>query len=415
MAESLERRIRPPTAHDPVTASIAHPTLDRSDRFNYQRPGDIRFEPRYSLEEAFMHLTKRLRVYELPPDRHLVCNALTGEVSVIGSEVYQQMQALKEGRVEECSTETMRLLEERKLAFKSSEDEDATFRQLMDKAYFQYLQTARTEYCFTVNTHCNFNCVYCFEAEDLRAYASTLSEDQLDAAFRLIDDEHSAQPGRPEPRFTLYGGEPLLAPSKPTVVSLLERIAARGHRTHIITNGHALSRFFDVFDLYHETIESLQMTIDGIETDHDQRRVLRSGAGTFSKITDNIDAFLQRDYRTRCFIRTSFDRASLPHVYALKQFLDERGWSKDRRVSVVPVTIQDHSSCESAEIEGLTGYADLLEAVLPYSTDLGGDHSTSRAFMSSATCGTSLIWRREGKLPPHSPLAQLSVEQPCGY
>src|SRR5262249_39831426 len=104
--------------------------------------------------------------------------------------------------------------------------------------------------------------------------------------------------------------------------------------------------------------------------EHNGRRMLKGGAGTFSTIVANIDAFLSRDYGTRCCIRTSFDKNNLQGVAALKQLLDEHGWSKHPRVSVFPVTIQDHQSCSS--MEGLIGYDDLLEALFPYSTDLGG-------------------------------------------
>ncbi len=317
-----------------------------------------------------MYLTKRLRIYNLSPDKYIVCNALTGEVSVVKRAVYQQMEALRDGRITECSAEVFHALEEKKLAFGSREDENAAFRSLVESSRSQYFQRARTEYCFAVNTHCNFNCAYCFEPEEARRSAATLSEEQLDAAFRLIDETMAAQPKPPAPEFTLYGGEPLLVPSKPTVISLVERVASRGHRANIITNGHTLAQFFDVFDAYHHAIESIQITLDGTEGDHNQRRVLQGGAGTFSKIVAGIDEFLSRDYRTRCSIRTSFDKKNLGGVAALKQLLDEHGWSKHPRVSVFPVTIQDHRSCGS--MKGLIGYDDLLEALLPYSTDSGG-------------------------------------------
>jgi uncharacterized protein len=249
-------------------------------------------------------------------------------------------------------------------------DEDAAFRSLVESALSEYLQRSRTEYCFAVNTHCNFNCVYCFEPEAVRASAATLSEEQIDAAFRVVDEAMAAQPKPPVPAFTLYGGEPLLVPSKPMVISLIQRVAARGYRGKIITNGHMLANFFDVFDAYHHAIESIQITLDGTEQDHNRRRMLKGGAGTFSTIVANIDAFLSRDYGTRCCIRTSFDKNNLQGIAALKQLLDEHGWSTHPRVSVFPVTIQDHQSCGS--MEGLIGYDDLLEALFPYSTDFGG-------------------------------------------
>jgi uncharacterized protein len=316
-----------------------------------------------------MHLTRRSRIYDLSPDKYLVCNALTGEVSLVGSAVYRQIEALKENHSDECSMDILRALKDRKLVFESSEDEDAAFRALIEEAYSQYLQRSHFEYCFAVNTHCNFNCVYCFEPEAVRASAATLSEKQLDAAFRIVDDAEAAQPSRPEPDFTLYGGEPLLRPSKAIVMSLIQRIAARGHRASIISNGYTLASFFDVFDAFHHDIESVQITVDGTEMDHNRRRVLKGGAGTFAKIVANIDAFLSRGYDTRCLIRTSFDEANLHRVSELKRWLDGHGWSQHPRVSVIPVTIQDHKPCGS--MEGLIGYCDLLEGVFPYSTDCG--------------------------------------------
>lgn len=318
----------------------------------------------------FMHLTRRLRIYALSDDRYLVCNALTGEVSAVSGSVYRQMLALRDGRWDECDPALLDALAEKRLAFRSHADEDAAFRALVEQALADYLKRARTEYCFAVNTHCNFNCVYCFEPAAARASVATLSADQIAAAFRFIDDAAAKEPKAPEPEYTLYGGEPLLLPSKPAVISLLEQVAARGHQANIITNGHSLAGFFDVFDTYHHAIGSVQITLDGTECDHNQRRVLKGGMGTFSTIVANIDAFLRRNYPTHVSIRTSFDKNNLHGVAALNRFLEARGWSRHPRVHVFPVTIQDHRSCGS--LDGLIGYDDLLEAVLPYSTDSGG-------------------------------------------
>jgi len=280
------------------------------------------------------------------------------------------MEALREGRTHECSKKVLRALRDRKLAFRSPEDEDDAFRALIDRALDDYLESARTEYCFAVNTHCNFNCVYCFEPEAVRAPTTSLREDQLDAAFRVVDAALATRPEQRAPEFTLYGGEPLLVPSKPIVLSIIRRVAECGFKANIITNGYALKNFFDVLDAHHESIESIQITLDGTGIEHDRRRLLRSGAGTFERIAANIDAFLDRDYRTMCSIRTSFDRKNIQGIAALKHLMDDCGWSGHPRVRVFPVTIQDHRAGNS--VHGLIGYSDLLDAVLPFSTDSGG-------------------------------------------
>jgi sulfatase maturation enzyme AslB (radical SAM superfamily) len=200
-----------------------------------------------------MFLTKRMRIYPLSADKHVICNALTGEISVIRRSVYEQIEAIKAGRAAECDPEVLRALENSKLAFRSRFDEDSEFCSIVERAFSRYLEIARTEYCFAINTLCNFNCVYCYESEAARSHASTLSEEQLDAAFHVLDRALSAEPKPPAPEFTLYGGEPLLAPSKPTVVSLIERVASRGYKVNILTNGYTLNRFFDVFDAHHKS------------------------------------------------------------------------------------------------------------------------------------------------------------------
>ena len=317
-----------------------------------------------------MQLTSRLRIYDLSSEKHLVCNALTGEVSVVRRPMYEQMEALREGCTNEFSPEALRTLDQKKLVFPSRADEDEAFRSLVESSLSRYLGEARTEYCIAVNTHCNFNCVYCFEPEGVRASVSTIGQEQLDAAFGFVDDAVAANPDSAPPEFTLYGGEPLLLRSKPAVISILEHVAARGRRAHIITNGYTLGDFFDVFDAHHGVIDSVQVTLDGVQLHHDQRRVLRGGAGTFSRIVANIDAFLNRNYGTRLSLRTSFDQGNVGGVEGLKQLLDEHGWSENPRVTVYPVTIQDHRACGC--LEALVDYSDLLDAVFPYSTDVGG-------------------------------------------
>lgn len=125
---------------------------------------------------------------------------------------------------------------------------------------------------------------------------------------------------------TWYGGEPLLETDR--LLSLGLKINGLGLNileNEIITNGYLLdAKRLDV--LAKIGVGTIQVTIDGIECEHDKRRPLRNGKGTFKKIIDNLDYLFSGKYSNAfsVAIRVNIDKSNHKMFWNVFDWLNER-------------------------------------------------------------------------------------------
>lgn len=135
---------------------------------------------------------------------------------------------------------------------------------------------------------CNFRCDYCFE-EHLKVSMSRIVQDRL-----LQWTRERLEPARAL-YVTWYGGEPLLPRAFPVVERLsegfLEGCRPRGldYQAHLVTNGFFLDRE-KMLRLRELGVTKVQVTLDGPPEQHDRRRHLVGGRGTFARILENLKA-----------------------------------------------------------------------------------------------------------------------------
>jgi len=197
---------------------------------------------------------------------------------------------------------------------------------------------------------CNLRCAYCFQDHEMHAgrgeFARTLSNEQVDEIFAIIDE--FSQPGaiaralglgsaapmdssspRGKRAVGLFGGEPLSASTREIVERILGMARARGRAVWAITNGLDLAHYADL--LGPEKIEDLQITLDGLATTHDTRRVGPGHRKTFDDIVRNIELALSRDVKVS--LRMNVDQTNIADVEGLNDFVRERGWDHHPRFS----------------------------------------------------------------------------------
>ena len=147
---------------------------------------------------------------------------------------------------------------------------------------------------------CNFNCSYCFEKQHPSIFMSDSIEEKIINFIKRNKDAKALD-------ITWFGGEPLLAFDR--IESLTNKFQSLNlkYKAHIITNGYLLTS--DACSrLDNLAITSVQITIDGLESTHNSRRYLKSGAPTFSKIIDNIDTLKQINPAIEVTVRVNVDR-----------------------------------------------------------------------------------------------------------
>ena len=176
---------------------------------------------------------------------------------------------------------------------------------------------------------CNFRCVYCYETFKLKK--------MLEPARRGVKLFVQRQaPSLKKLTVSWFGGEPL--EGLDVIIDLsrafigLSKEKGFIYDANITTNGYKLTP--DVAEILLElNVRKFQVTLDGPCKEHDRRRKLISGEGTFHKIINNLHALkgLQEDYQV--YIRVNFDRES---VSTIPEFIDSLGdlFANDSRFSV---------------------------------------------------------------------------------
>jgi len=170
--------------------------------------------------------------------------------------------------------------------------------------------------------NCNFKCTYCFENFRTSQYMS----DETEAALIRYLNQQKEKNGLEVISLTWYGGEPLLVPER--LQSLGTKIKETGltiQNSGIITNGYLLDKLH-LEVLKEIDVSTIQITIDGFQQQHDQRRPLKSGKGTFERIIQNIDAFFANGYHRTMFlaIRINVDQTNKKEYASIYHWLKQR-------------------------------------------------------------------------------------------
>ncbi|MEQ9812136.1 MAG: radical SAM protein [Azospirillaceae bacterium] len=166
---------------------------------------------------------------------------------------------------------------------------------------------------------CNCRCVYCYE---------TFARGRMKPLVAAGVERLIARKAADYPLVTVswFGGEPLLA--KDIIFSLSESFIAAcartgaTYRSGITTNAVQLTP--TVFArLLAARVDFFQITLDGDRADHDSRRKLRGGQGTFDRILTNLRGMLDTEATFSIRLRVNFDRPNLAGMNRMFERLSE--------------------------------------------------------------------------------------------
>ncbi|MCL4854925.1 MAG: hypothetical protein KJZ78_26495, partial [Bryobacteraceae bacterium] len=110
-----------------------------------------------------MHVARRIRVFDTGSNRHLLCNALTGEILVLSDAGLRLLEAVARREPAACDSSVIEQWKRKSILFDAPEEEERQFVELCRKSWIEFQRSAPRQYTFVVNTHCNFQCGYCFE------------------------------------------------------------------------------------------------------------------------------------------------------------------------------------------------------------------------------------------------------------
>lgn len=200
------------------------------------------------------------------------------------------------------------------------EDEKKAFKL----AYLDFVEQREedeTQLFFVPNYSCNFACSYCYQ-EGYEPVKQVLNVDIIDSFFNYVKTEFAGK----KKYVTVFGGEPLLPGDNQR--KLITHFITKANEAKLdlafVTNGYTLTEYVDL--LKTASIREIQVTLDGTQDVHDNRRYMHGKLPTFEKIIKGIDACLQANININ--LRMVVDKENIDNLSELAQLAIDKGWTK---------------------------------------------------------------------------------------
>lgn len=183
-------------------------------------------------------------------------------------------------------------------------------------------QESHSKIVYMVMTqNCNLRCKYCNQWNMPRVQ-EILAPPKIDAAINIIkcwiDNGDSVS-------VVLFGGEPLLPATKPSVSYLFDKLRKIDiDSVEVITNGTMIQFFKRILLENKDLINGFQITLDGPREIHNNRRIFPNNQGTFDKIVENINWLLENGFYVTSL--TVVDNENINYLPELARFYKEMEW-----------------------------------------------------------------------------------------
>lgn len=278
-------------------------------------------------------LTKYIVIYKMNENKNVLINTLNSAIDVIDNNTRMKIENMMKGEKEitcENEPELYQQLKSRGYIYEKENEETEIKNRIitMDTIVKNKLKHKGFTICPTMG--CNLRCTYCFESEDLHKDFSIMTEQQVEAICEYILEQKVEQEKK-NPNFDkinpmqikLFGGEPLLKCTKNVVEKILKFSALNNIRVAIITNGTTIPDYIELLEKYKKII-AIQITVDGSEKIHNQRRIKANGMRTFSEICENIELILKLGITIQ--FRINVDKENIYYLNELEEVIRKRGW-----------------------------------------------------------------------------------------
>jgi len=250
-------------------------------------------------------------------ENYFIVNLLTGNADILNPDEAKKIQELNSGGVWVDNHFINDLSEKGYWVDENAES------KLYTKKYLDFLDGRdddEIQLFFVPNYSCNFSCSYCYQDE----YAPTkgaLTNEIIDSFFTYIQKEFAGK----RKYITVFGGEPLMnsPKQKENISYLIDQANTAKIDVSFVTNGYTLVEYIDI--LKKGKVREIQITLDGTDAIHNNRRILKGGIGTFDKIVEGIDACISNKLTVN--LRMVIDKENMDNLPKLAQFAIDKGWT----------------------------------------------------------------------------------------
>ena len=287
----------------------------------------------------------RLSSYVIPvnlekePDKCLLIHGYAGSIDIIDKDWLDVLLHNRIGDDMPFDKDVVETLLRRGYLTTKTEVEEYEYVNRFAQLLHRKVKQERSAFTFVVTYDCNFRCPYCFERSlisDKHKMCFTMEKvDQAYDAIQFIQPNNKLR----VPRITLFGGEPLLKENREVVSYIVEKGKRLGFKFNAVTNGYDLDSYMDLLAL--DSIDNLQITIDGTEEVHNQKRIHSQGYPTFHKIVANIGKALERDIFI--VVRFNTDKTNINELYKLKKIFDDLGYTAHPKFTIDSARLIDYN------------------------------------------------------------------------
>ncbi len=259
-----------------------------------------------------MNLSAHNIISQTENRQYFVYNLLTGHADILEIPEYEALLAVN------TNHELSETFKEKGYWSETGEE-----NRLYRKAYMDFLDNRDKEEIqvfYVPAYHCNFSCSYCYQQE----YSRPVIEKQTEIIPAFFDYlKH--QFGNRRKYITLFGGEPLLpgTRNKEVIARFSEKCRENDLELAVVTNGYLLNEYLDI--LQKARIREIQVTLDGTDEVHNQRRKLNNGQETFNEIVQGIDQALERKIPVN--LRVVVDKENINNLPHLARYAINKGWT----------------------------------------------------------------------------------------
>jgi len=248
-------------------------------------------------------------------DKPILFNTLNGSTFFITEDIARAVETKDLSLLSDEAAETLYTA---KVLIDENCDENAIFTYHRNQEKFGGSSLSSTVF---LTWACNLRCVYCFQNHDLST--ASMSMEMAERYIKFL--QKTAVQNRLENIYiTLFGGEPLL--NFDVGLYILDSMKTFCDNSKInfgcgiITNGTLLTK--EIADnLIKYSCDYIQITLDGIQSVHDTRRIYANGHGSYDA-TIRALKLLNSMKEAHTVIRINIDKTNLESTY---QLLDEIG------------------------------------------------------------------------------------------
>ena len=296
-----------------------------------------------------MYLLNEIDFIDYNNNEVIIVNLINGATDIVEKDIANK---IKEKRFDELESDIVDELIERKYLFNNKEEYDAFIKEL-DERIEELEKKAIPNFLVVPSYACNLHCIYCYEQTYMIKGTTDIDPlKMVDNQFEKIDyimNKYIEKYGETNEdiRVTIMGGEPLLKCNINIITYIFEQCKKRNYTVDIVSNGVDLNNYIDLFNKYSNTLDHIQITVDGIKEIHDKRRIFHDGRGSFDQIMGNIKKALYNNIKI--VLRVNVDATNIDGLPKLADTLVEK-FNNDKNLLPYLYLLQDGGCSGEANI-----------------------------------------------------------------